>query len=160
MRRIATKTALIVILPAALALSACGGNSADEAATDTGETATVETPAGGAEYPQVPLDARGTVEYQGTYSQALADGRSRSLTLGTADSYTMTDEDGVESTGTFSWYSDNSRILVGSGDNKMIFAVADGMLYELPDGNAGVDAPRTPENVWTKSDASAATPAM
>lgn len=138
---------------AALALAACGdgpdGRDADSAER-TAQGIDVELPEVPVEYPEVPLDARGTVDYAGTYSQRLGDGRERVIRLGEDDTFTMRDEDGVETSGTFNWYSDNSRILIRNGGDKQVFAVADGAIYRLADENAATDGPMTREQAYVR----------
>ncbi|WP_379548369.1 hypothetical protein ACFCW2_04160 [Qipengyuania sp. DSG2-2] len=145
-------TRLALAAPLALALAACGGGAdADERVVDDGltEGVDVDVPEVDVEYPEVSVDARGTVNYQRTYTNTDAAGGTSTITLGADDSYTMTKADGTETSGTFNWYSDNSRILIREDGTSMVFGVADGALYRLADENADPNGPRTPENTFT-----------
>ena len=138
-------TAKFAVLPAlALALAACGD---DPAEVETGQSELgVEDPA--ADFPAVPDDARSSLDWAGTYQQRTADGRLSTLTLSQDDSFTMTDADGMETTGTFNWYADNSRILIKQGEEDMVFAIADGALYRLSGPDAPVDGDFTESQTW------------
>lgn len=143
---------LAAVAPMALALSACGGNDAAAPAdtdTTTQPTATTTTAAAG-DFPVVPLDARSSVKYAGTYALTGADGTQTTVTLGDGDSYTIRNADGTETTGTFNWYSDNSRILIGSGAEKQVYAIADGALYRLADENVALDAAKTADMTYRR----------
>ncbi|WBY17238.1 hypothetical protein PF049_03500 [Erythrobacteraceae bacterium WH01K] len=139
-----TLTRLGLAAPLALALAACGGAETDERVVDDGTTAgvDVDVPEVDVEYPEVPVDARGTVDYQRTYTNAGSAGGASSITLGANDSYTMVGADGTETTGTFNWYSDNSRILIRENGESQVYAVADGALYRLADENADPNGAR------------------
>lgn len=139
----------------ALALAACGDNdNVDERIVDTAQTdpnaVDVNLPATQPDYPLVPADARSTVDYAGTYSQRLPDGRERTITLGADDRYTIRDETGVETSGTYNWYSDNSRILIKRNGENEVYAIADGALYRLADENAPTTGTRSPETTFRR----------
>lgn len=95
------------------------------------------------EYPEVPVNARETVDYAGSYGQPQAGGGTRTITLREDDTYTIREPSGTETEGTFNWYADNSRILIRRDGENEIYAVADGALYRLPDENASTSGPRT-----------------
>ena len=144
---------LALTAPLVLALTACGDDAKeDEQAGNINGTiaapANVNLPA---EMPAVAIDARSTVQYAGTYDQRTADGRTRSITLNANDSYTMRDENGVETTGTYNWYSDNSRILIGSGADKQVYAIADGALYQMADENTPTTGAMTADQAYFRS---------
>ena len=144
-------TRIAVAAPLALALAACGGAETEEPVVDDTamEGVEVDLPETEVSYPEVPVDARGTVDYQRTYTNTAADGRSSSITLGADDTYTMVDADGNETTGTFNWYSDNSRILIRENGESQVYGVADGALYRLADENADPNGPRTADTTFT-----------
>lgn len=146
------KRFLLLLLAAPLALSACGDSEVDDRVVDTGDSDAVEVnlPATQPDYPLVPADARSTVDYQGTYSQRTADGRERTIMLGEGDTFTMRDEDGVESSGTYNWYSDNSRILIKRNGENEVYAIADGALYRLADENAPTTGPFTEDAIYRR----------
>lgn len=139
--------ALAALAPAALMLSACGDSAADDENMDI-ETAPAEVPA---EYPSVVTNARSTLEYAGTYEQRSSDGRIRTVTLGANDTYKMTDIEGVETTGTYNWYSDNSRILIKEGDETMVFAIADGTIYQMANAEAPINGTFSEDQAYRKS---------
>ena len=141
--------------PLALALAACGGSDETAAPADDGmaTTTSANTPTmqpDGTAYPQVALDARSTVDYQGSYELREPDGRTSTLTLGDNDSYTMRGADGTESQGTFNWYSDNSRILIRENGETQVYAVADGALYRMRDENQSVENAANPGNAYMR----------
>ena len=148
---------LTLVAPLALALAACGGD-ADTAEADgtladtTTNDTTMMAPADG-DYPQVPVDARANVNYQRTYTNTAADGTTSTIALGADDSYTMTAADGTQSTGTFNWYSDNSRILIRENGETQVYGVADGALYRLSDENADPNGPRDAATTYRASGA-------
>lgn len=143
-----TRILLASLAPIALGLAACGGNdTAEPTVDDTAATTPADTAVA---YPEAPLDARGSVDYAGTYTQKAADGTTRSIVLGPDDGYTITNADGSTSTGTFNWYSDNSRILIKEGGTNEVYAVADGYLYRLADENAPLNGAVTAGNAYTK----------
>lgn len=141
---------------AALALAACNSepNEPDDRIVDTAEidpnAVNVNLPDGAAEFPEVPVNARTSVNYQGEYSQSLPNGRSRTITLGANDRYTLRDESGAESAGTYNWYSDNSRILIRRNGETEVYAIADGALYRMADQNAPTTGPRTAEQTYRR----------
>lgn len=145
MRKIATFAALPAL---ALALAACGDSDEVDTTTESQGTA-IADPA--TDYPPVATDARSSLDWAGTYEQRTADGRIRSLTLGEGDTYTLTDAEGVETTGTFNWYADNSRILIQVDGEDMVFAIADGTIYRLSGPDAAIDGPFGAEQAWQES---------
>ena len=147
--------ALSIAATAALALAACSpeANDPDERIVDTPDPNAVDVnlPATQPDYPLVPADARSTVDYTGDYTQTTADGRQRTITLGENDTYTMRDEEGAETSGTFNWYADNRRILIRRDGENEVYAVAEGALYRLPDENASVSGERTEEQTYRRA---------
>ncbi len=142
---------LALTAPLALAISACGDNTkVDEQATggDIVAPANINVPT---EFPAVAVDARSSVNFAGTYDQRMADGRTRSITLNADDTYNARDENGVETTGTYNWYSDNSRILIGTGANKQVYAIADGAIYKLADENTPTTGDMTADQAYFRS---------
>lgn len=143
-------TTLAILAPAALALSACGASEEEVTDTDfgmdSGNAATDST-----EMPAVPANARSTVDFAGTYEQRSSDGRIRTVTLNTDDTYKMTDIEGVETTGTYSWYSDNSRILIKENGQNNVFAIADGAIYEMAGPDALTTGAMTEDQMFRKS---------
>ena len=144
------------VAPMALALSACGDDTeVDDRIVDTAETdpnaVEVNLPDGQLDYPTVPANARTSVDYAGTYSQSLPGGRTRSITLADGDRYTMRDENGVEISGTYNWYSDNSRILIKRDGRNEVYAIADGALYRLADENAPTTGKMTEEMTYRRA---------
>ena len=75
--------------PLALALAACGETTdVDDRVVQTGGVeppADVRLPQVDVEYPQVPLDARGTVDYVGTYELRTADDQVSTIALAADD---------------------------------------------------------------------------
>ncbi len=133
-------TRIALAAPLALALAACGGNKTEDTATADGGTEAASPMAAG-DYPSIGAEARTAVKYDGTYTQTAADGTTSSLTLNSADeSYTMTDAAGVETSGNYNWYSDNSRILIKSGDETMVYGIADGVIYKMESADAPMTA--------------------
>ncbi len=148
-------TRMALAAPLALALAACGGNAdTDERIVDDGltEGVDVDVPEVDVNAPEVPVDARGTVDYEQTYTNTDAAGGTTSITLGPDDDYTMVKADGTETSGTYSWYSDNSRILIRENGENMVFAIAEGTLYRLADENADPNSGRAAETTYTASD--------
>ncbi|MEW4449266.1 hypothetical protein [Qipengyuania sp. JC766] len=141
----------LAIAPATLALAACGGGG-DAADPVEGEAVDVTVPKTEVSYPEVPLDARNTVDYQGTYQLRRADGTSTTIALGEDDTYRLQGEDGLVKTGEFSWYSDNSRILIRDGEENMVFGVADGYLYQLEGPEAEANGPRSADMTYERSE--------
>lgn len=145
----AIRTALIAA-PLALALAACGDNETAETEMAEGPSpANVELPEVPVTYPEVPLDARSTVDYEGTYAQSTPQGE-RMITLGDDDTYVMRDETGTETRGTFNWYSDNSRILIREDGETQVYAIADGAIYRLADENTPTTGPMTAEQAYMR----------
>ena len=145
------RTALFAA-PLALALAACGDTDTAETELAEGPSpANVELPDVPVTYPEVPLNARSTVDYQGTYSQTTPQGQ-RMVTLGDDDTYVMRDETGAETRGTFNWYSDNSRILIREDGETQVYAIADGALYRMADENAPTTGPMTAEQAYMRDD--------
>ncbi|MXO75671.1 hypothetical protein GRI40_10625 [Altererythrobacter aerius] len=142
---------LALVAAGSLALAACGGADTaerDAAATTAATTGTTATaPAATATFPAVPANARTTVQYEGTYSQTGADGRASTLVLGPNDTWTMTAPDGTKTSGTYNWYSDNSRILIGED----VYAIADGAIYKLASKDAAVTGPFTEAMTWRRA---------
>ena len=138
------KTRLMLAGAALFALAACGGAKTEPAPADTTVAA---APAPAATFPSVPANARTSVKFEGTYSQTGADGKTSTLALGPNDSWTMTAADGTVTKGTYNWYSDNSRILIGED----VYAIADGAIYKLADKNAAVTGPFTEAVTWRRS---------
>lgn len=138
------KTRLMLAAATSFALAACGGAKTEPAPADTTVAA---APAPAATFPAVPANARTAVKFEGTYSQTGADGKTSTLALGPNDSWTMTAADGTVTKGTYNWYSDNSRILIG----EEVYAIADGAIYKLADKNAAVTGPFTEAVTWRRS---------
>ncbi|RDC59006.1 hypothetical protein HME9302_00183 [Alteripontixanthobacter maritimus] len=146
--------AFAALAPAALALTACGG----ETATDEGEVTTADAEAtsdtvvasGDEDFPEVVADARNTVNYAGTYSQTGTDGSTTSLTLNDDGTYTARDAAGMETNGTYNWYSDNSRILIKEGDQNRVYAIADGAIYQLADADTPTDGAKSPAQTYRR----------
>ena len=147
-----TKIYLAALAPLAIALAGCGGDAAEPTVDDT--TTATQADATVA-YPEAPLDARGMLDYQGTYSMNAADGTTRSITLGPDDTYTIANADGTNSTGTFNWYSDNSRILIKENGENQVYAVADGYLYRLADENAPLNGTVTADMAYSRENTAA-----
>lgn len=129
-----------------LALAACGGAKTDETTTAEADT-TMATPAAPATFPAVATNARGTLKYEGTYTQTGADGKTSTLVLGPNDTWTMTAADGTTTNGTYNWYSDNSRILIGDD----VYAIADGAVYKMASKEAAVTGPFTEDVTWRRN---------
>lgn len=143
-----TRIVLAAIATLSLGLAACGDeNPVDERVVDTsGEVQTpadVELPNVPVERPEVAVDARNTVDYAGTYAQQTPDGGQRTITLNEDDTYTIRDASGVETSGTYNWYSDNSRILIREDGETQVYAIADGAIYRMADENAPTTGPMT-----------------
>ena len=142
------------VLPALpLALAACGAeNDVDERVVSTGPERGVEVdlPTVPVKYPEVPLDARNTVDYEGAYEQRRSDGRIDRITLEPDDRYTIRDQNGAERSGSFNWYADNSRILIRDAGEDRVYAIADGALYRMEDETAPLDSPRTEARTYRR----------
>ena len=148
-----TRRFAVAALAAPLALAACSAEpDVDErvVSTDPDDAVDVRLPTTPVEYPEVPLDARNSLAYEGTYVQSAEDGRDRRITLDANDGYTIRDETGIERTGTFNWYADNSRVLIRDEGQNRIFAIADGVLYELPDETTPIDAEMNETQTWRR----------
>lgn len=138
---------LALAAASSLALAACGGAKTDDATLAEADTTTMAKPAAPATFPAVATDARSTLKYEGTYTQAGADGTTSTLVLGPNDTWTMTAADGTKTNGTYNWYSDNSRILI----NDDIYAIADGAVYKMASKDAAVTGPFTENVTWRRS---------
>ncbi|ANY19252.1 hypothetical protein A6F68_00723 [Tsuneonella dongtanensis] len=138
------KTRLMLAAATSFALAACGGAKTEPAPADT---TAATAPMAEATFPAVPTNARTSVKYEGSYSQTGADGKTSTLALGPNDSWTLTAADGTVTKGTYNWYSDNSRILIGDD----VYAIADGAVYKLADKNAPVTGPFTEDVTWRRT---------
>jgi hypothetical protein len=143
--------------PLALGLAACGDTTeVDDRVVDT--AAEVETPPDvtlpkvPVEYPEVPLNARTTVDYAGTYELHNANGEVSTIVL-REDSYTWRAADGTETSGSFTWGPENDRILIERAGETQAYAVAQNVLYRLPSADAPADGERSEETTWRRSDA-------
>ena len=118
-----TLTRLGLAAPLALALAACGGAETDERVADDGTTAgvDVDVPEVDVEYPKARRCARHR-RLPAHLHQCGQRWRRVPITLGANDSYTMVGADGTETTGTFNWYSDNSRILIRERESQVYAA--------------------------------------
>ncbi|MCT2559970.1 copper resistance protein NlpE [Tsuneonella sp. YG55] len=142
-------TALPLAAPLALALAACGDTApADTADTDTAGV-DVNLPQVDPRFPSVAPDARTSVNYAGTYAQPVGGGE-RAITLRTDGTYVMRDPDGTETSGTYNWYDDNSRILIKAGGENQVYAIADGALYRMPDENASTTGTMTEAQTYRR----------
>ena len=146
---------LAIAAPLALALAACGDTT--EVDDSMAETAEVEIPADvtlptvPVEYPEVPVDARTTVDYAGTYELRAADDEISTIVL-REDTYTWRAPDGVETSGSFTWGPENDRILIEREGETQAYAVAENVLYRLPSADAAADGERSEETTWRRSD--------
>lgn len=151
-----TPARLALAVPLALALAACGDTTeVDDRVVETDDVETpvdVTLPTVEVEYPEVPLDARSTVEYAGTYELRSRDGEIDRITLEDGGMYTWVAPDGTETTGEFTWGEDNSRILIARDGEANAFAVAEDVLYRLPEESAPLAGERTEETTWRRSD--------
>jgi hypothetical protein len=142
-------TSLSLAAPLALALAACGDTApADSADTETAGV-DVKLPQVEPRFPSVAPDARTSVNYAGTYAQPVGDGE-RAITLRTDGTYVMRGPDGVETSGTYNWYDDNSRILIKVDGKNQVYAIADGALYRMPDENASTSGPMSEEQTYRR----------
>lgn len=146
---------VLAAAPIAFVLSACGDDTkVDDRIVDTAETdpnaVEVNLPDGQLDFPSVPANARTSVDYAGSYTQSLPGGGTRSITLADGDRYTIRDENGVESSGTYNWYADNSRILIKRDGRNEVYAVADGALYRLADKDAPTTGTMTEEMTYRR----------
>ena len=140
-----------IILPlAAIALlSAC--KSEAPATQDAGAPADTMAPAATpVALPTVPADARASVKYVGSYTQAGADGKTSTLKINADNTYELTNADATTAKGTYEWYKDGQRILLDSAGGKAIYAVADGAIYKMADKDAVVTAV-TGDQMWTRA---------
>jgi hypothetical protein len=141
--------------PLALALAACGDTTeVDDSAADTAEVETpadVTLPTVPVEYPEVPLNARTTVDYAGTYELRDADNQVSTIVL-REDGYTWRAPDGTETSGSFTWGPENDRILIEREGETQAYAVAENVLYRLPSADAPTDGERSEETTWRRSD--------
>jgi uncharacterized lipoprotein NlpE involved in copper resistance len=138
-----------IAAPLALALAACGDRTpADDAPNETAGV-DVNLPQVDTRFPSVAPNARTSVNYAGTYAQPIGAGQ-RSITLRTDDTYVMRDENGVETTGTYNWYADNSRILIKRDGRNEVYAIADGALYRMPDEQAPTTGTMTEEQTFRR----------
>lgn len=142
--------------PLALALAACGDTTDVEdrvvQVPDPETPVDVTLPEVPVEYPAVPTDARGTVEYTGTYELRNRNNEISSITLEQDGAYTWRAADGTETTGAFTWGEDNRRILIERDGETLAFAVAEDVLYRLPEENAALSGERSEETTWRRSD--------
>lgn len=150
-----TPMRLALAAPLALGLAACGDTTeVDDRVVETADSAPVdvELPEVPVEYPEVPLDARGTVDYAGTYELHSQSGEVDRITLEADGTYIWRAPDGTETTGDFTWGEDNSRILITRDGETHAFAVAEDVLYRLPDQDAPLAGERAEETTWRRSD--------
>ncbi|WP_194955754.1 hypothetical protein [Tsuneonella amylolytica] len=149
------RIALALAAASSLALAACGGAKTEPAATDTTAGVDVNLPQVDTRFPSVAPNARTSVNYAGTYAQPVGSGE-RSITLRTDDTYTMRDENGRETTGTYNWYDDNSRILIKNNGQNEVYAIADGALYRMPDAQAPTTGTMTEGQTYRRTGAAKA----
>ncbi len=151
-----TPARLALAVPLALALAACGYTTeVDDRVVETDDVEApvdVTLPTVEVEYPEVPVDARSTVEYAGTYELHSRDGAIDRITLEDGGTYTWLAPDGTETTGEFAWGEDNSRILITRNGETNAFAVAEDVLYRLPEESAPLAGERAEETTWRRSD--------
>lgn len=149
-----SRLTLIALAPA-LALAACGGGN-DDAAEAENPTMAEDNAVEGIDMstlPQVPMNARETVMWQGVYTNNSAAGGTATLQLDEDMGYTYTDAQGATREGEFNWYSDGQRILITEDGGNQVYAVADGVLYTLANKDAPVAVPTDQAAVWRKADA-------
>lgn len=150
-------SAISFAAPLALALAACGDTApADTADADTAGV-DVNLPQVEPRFPSVAPNARTSVNYAGTYAQPIGNGE-RSITLRTDGTYVLRDPNGSETSGTYNWYADNSRILIKSNGENQVYAIADGALYRMPDENASTSGPMTEEQTYRRAGGSGRSP--
>ncbi len=151
-----TPARLALAVPLALALAACGDTTeVDDRVVETDDVEApvdVTLPKVEVEYPEVPLDARSTVEYAGTYELHGRTGEVDRITLEDDGTYTWVAPDGTETAGEFTWGEDNSRILITRNGETNAFAVAEDVLYRLPEESAPLSGERAEETTWRRSD--------
>ncbi len=141
--------AITLVAPLALGLAACGDTTPADEATSEAADVPVNLPKIDPRFPSVVPNARTSVDYAGTYAQPVANGE-RSITLKTDGTYTMRDQNGVETTGTYNWYDDNSRILIKNNGENMVYAIADGTLYRMPDADSPTTGTMTEEQTYRR----------
>lgn len=150
---ISTRFALAA--PLALAVAACGDTTdVDERVVETPELETptdVTLPEVAVEYPEVPVNARASVDYAGTYELHTRDDQVSTITLGEDDTYIWRAPDGTETRGSFAWGEDNSRILIERDGETQAYAVAENVLYRLPAADAPTAGERSEETTWRRS---------
>lgn len=152
-----TRTARFALAaPLALALAACGDTTPVEdrvVEPDDVETpADVTLPQVAVEYPEVPTNARTTVDYAGTYELRNANDEISTITLRADDTYTWRAAGGAETTGTFTWGAEGDRILLVRDGETQAYAVAENVLYRLPSAEAPANGERNEETTWRRSD--------
>lgn len=147
---------LALAAPFALALAACGETTdVDERVVETPELETptdVTLPEVEVEYPEVPVNARTTVDYAGTYELRTRDDQVSTITLREDDTYVWRAPDGTETSGSFTWGDDESRILIAREGETQAYAVAENVLYRLPAADAPTAGERSEETTWRRSD--------
>ncbi len=141
--------AFTFLAPLALGLAACGDTTPADEATPEAADVPVNLPEVDPRFPSVVPNARTSVDYAGTYAQPVANGE-RSITLKTDGTYAMRDQNGVETTGTYNWYDDNSRILIKNDGENLVYAIADGALYRMPDADAPTTGTMTEEQTYRR----------
>jgi len=148
-----------IALAAPLALAACGDTTeVDDRVVETAEKTPVDVslPNIPSEYPVVPADARNTLDYAGSYELHDRNGGVSTITLDDSGSYTWRGPDGVETTGSFTWGDDGSRIVITRDGETNAFAVAEDVLYRLPAEDASLAGERSEETTWRRSDPASA----
>lgn len=150
-----TSVRLALAAPLVLGLVACGDTTeVDDRVVETADQAPVDValPEIPVEYPEVPLDARGTVDYAGAYELHGQNGEIDRITLEADGTYVWRAPDGTETTGDFTWGEDNSRILITRDGETHAFAVAEDVLYRLPEQDAPLAGERNEQTTWRRSD--------
>ncbi|WP_374407748.1 hypothetical protein [Pelagerythrobacter sp.] len=146
---------LVLAAPLALALSACGETTdVDDVIVEPAGIATpadVTLPKVDGEYPEVPIDARTTVDYAGDYELRGADDKVSRITLRADDTYTWSAADGTRIDGVFAWAPDGDRILIERDGEVQAYAVAENVLYRLPSATAPANGERSEETTWRRS---------
>ncbi|MGN3974918.1 hypothetical protein [Tsuneonella sp. SYSU-LHT278] len=146
--------AIPLAAPLALSLASCGDTAPAERADADSAGVDVDLPQVDPRFPSVAPDARTSVNYAGTYAQPVADGQ-RSISLNTDGTYVLREPGGAETTGTYNWYADNSRILMKVDGRNEVYAIADGALYRMPDENAPTTGTMTEEQTYRRVSGSA-----
>ncbi|AKM08549.1 hypothetical protein [Pelagerythrobacter marensis] len=151
---------IAIAAPLALALAACGETTdVDERVVETPELETptdVTLPEVEVEYPEVPVNARTSVDYAGTYELRTSDDQVSTIVLEEGDTYVWRAPDGTETRGSFTWGEDNSRILIERDGETQAYAVAENVLYRLPAADAPTAGERSEETTWRRSTPAAA----